>query len=80
MRPGNRYARNAPFNATLSDLFARNIALVAVCRRCKHQKLLLPSALGSVHGPDLRVEEVRARLRCGECGGVRTAELYESSR
>jgi len=43
MRPGNRYAREGGIARTLGQLVAAKMALVAVCRRCKHRRLLYPA-------------------------------------
>jgi hypothetical protein len=44
LRPGNRYARERG-GRTLGDLVRAKMALVAVCRRCKHRRLLYPANL-----------------------------------
>jgi hypothetical protein len=43
MRPGNRYAREQAFSRTLGQLIGSKMALVAICRRCKHQRVLYPA-------------------------------------
>jgi hypothetical protein len=43
MRPGNRYAREHGFSRTLGQLVESKMALVAICRRCKHQRVLYPA-------------------------------------
>jgi len=43
MRPGNRYARERGFGRTLGQLVDSKTALVAICRRCKHQRVLYPA-------------------------------------
>jgi hypothetical protein len=80
MRPGNRYARDAEERRTLGDLIQRRTALVAICRRCKHRRLLFPAALAERLGATFKVMELRKRLRCGGCRGYGTANLHESSR
>ena len=45
MRPGNRYARENGIGRTLGQLVAAKMALVAVCRRCKHRRVLYPANL-----------------------------------
>lgn len=47
MRPGNRYARQGQAGRTLGDLIASKSALVAICQRCKHRRLLYPPVLAS---------------------------------
>ena len=49
MRPGNRYARERGEGRTLGDLVRAKMALVAVCRRCKH-RLIHPANLISRFG------------------------------
>jgi hypothetical protein len=80
MRPGNRYARETEARRTLGDLVQRKTALVAICRRCKHRRLLFPAALASSLGETFKVIDLRKRLRCGGCRGYGTANLHESSR
>ena len=41
-RPGNRYARERGYSRTLGQLIESKMALVAICRRCKHQPVLYP--------------------------------------
>ena len=45
MRPGNRYARERGEERTLGELVRAKMALVAVCRRCKHRRLIYPANL-----------------------------------
>jgi hypothetical protein len=80
MRPGNRYAREAEARRTLGDLMRRKTTLVAICRRCKHRKLLFPATLAEQVGEGFKVIDLRKRLRCGGCRGYGTANLHESSR
>jgi hypothetical protein len=40
MRPANRYARESGVGRTLGQLVLAKMALVAVCRRCKHRRVL----------------------------------------
>ena len=76
LRPGNRYLREAEARKTLGDLIARKTALIAICRRCRHCRLLFPAKLGE----GTKVVDVQKRLRCGNCHGYGTANLHESSR
>jgi hypothetical protein len=69
MRPGNRYAREAQARKSLGDLIARKAALVAICRRCKHRRVLLPRSLASRLGEGFKVADLRMRLRCEGCRG-----------
>jgi hypothetical protein len=80
MRPGNRYAREAEERRTLGGLINRKTALVAICGRCKHRRLLFPGALAGQLGETFKVRDLRKRLRCGGCRGYGTANLHESSR
>ena len=79
MRPGNRYAREAGIGRTLGELVRAKMALVAVCRRCKHRRLLYPANLIPQFGEGFPAIELRERLRCSGCRG-RMANLHESSR
>jgi hypothetical protein len=63
MRPGNRYARDAEERRTLGDLIKRKTALVAICQRCKHRRLLFPAGLAERLGETFKVVEWRKRLR-----------------
>lgn len=78
MRPGNRHAR-AGQGHTRGQLLAAKMALVAVCRRCKHRAVLYPANLVDRFGTDCPSIEVRAHLRCSACR-YRSANLHESAR
>jgi hypothetical protein len=80
LRPGNRYLREAEARKTLGDLISRKTALIAICRRCKHRRLLFPAKLAGELGEGTKVVDVQKRLRCGNCHGYGTANLHESSR
>jgi hypothetical protein len=80
MRPGNRYARESEARKTLADLISRKAALVAICRRCKHRRLLFPASLASHLGESFRVAELGKRLRCQKCGCAGGANIHESTR
>lgn len=79
MRPGNRYARETGAGRTLGELVRTKIALVAVCRRCKHRRVLYPANLISRFGANFLAIELRNHLRCSACK-YRAANLHESSR
>ena len=78
MRAGNRYARES-IGRTLGDLVAAKMALVAICRRCKHRRVLFPVNYIARFGQACPAIELRKQLRCTSCRG-RTANLHESSR
>jgi hypothetical protein len=80
LRPGNRYLREAQARRTLGDLISRKTALIAICRKCKHRRLLYPAALAVQLGETFNVVDVQPRLRCGGCGRYATANLHETSR
>ena len=61
MRPGNRYAREGGIARTLGQLVAAKMALVAVCRRCKHRRLLYPANLIPQYGEDFPAVELTSR-------------------
>jgi hypothetical protein len=79
MLPDNRYARERGIGRTLAQLVAAKMALVAVCRRCKHRRLLYPANLIPLYGENFLAIELRQRMRCTSCRG-RMANLHESSR
>ena len=80
MRPGSRYWRAAEKPRTLRDLAVAKVALVAVCRRCGHQKLLFPYGLAERLGQDFPFERLAARLRCTECQALGWVVMHESVR
>jgi hypothetical protein len=79
MGAGNRYARETGIGRTLGQLVSAKIALVAVCRRCKHRRVLFPTNYISRFGEDFPAIELRKLLRCSSCRD-RMANLHESSR
>ena len=80
MRPGNRYVRQGQARRTLGDLIASKSALVAICQRCKHRRLLFPAVLASRLGEQFLVVDLPQHLRCAECNRHGAAKVYESSR
>jgi len=56
------------------------MALVAICRRCKHQRVLYPASYIERFGGDCAAIDLRERLRCSSCGGLGQVNLYESAR
>jgi hypothetical protein len=80
MRPGNRYARQRQARRTLCDLIASKSALVAICRRCRHRRLLFPPVLASRLGENFPVVDLPRRLRCAECKRHGITKVYESTR
>ena len=79
MRPANRYARESGVGRTLGQLVLAKMALVAVCRRCKHRRVLYPANFITRFGENFPAIELRKHLRCAGCWG-RVANLHESSR
>ena len=79
LRPGNRYARETGIGRTLGELVRAKMALVAVCRRCKHRRVLYPANLIPRFGETCPAIELRTRLRCSGCRG-RMANLHKSAR
>jgi hypothetical protein len=79
MRPGNRYARQGQARRTLGDLIASKSALVAICQRCKHRRLLYAPVLASRLGENFLVVNLPQHLRCAECNRHGAAKVYESS-
>jgi hypothetical protein len=79
MDPRNRDPPAQNLGRTLGQLVDHKMALVAICRRCKHQHVLYPGALIERFGDDCPASRLRNLLRCRSCG-ARTANLYESAR
>ena len=79
MRPGNRYARETGAGRTLGEMVRLKMALVAICRQCKHRRVLFPANLIARFGEDCPAIELREHLRCSNCR-YRSANLHESSR
>jgi DNA-directed RNA polymerase subunit RPC12/RpoP len=79
LRPGNRYARETGAGRTLAQLVLAKMALVAICRRCKHRRVLYPANLIFEFGEDFPAIQLRDRLRCSKCR-YRFANLHESAR
>jgi hypothetical protein len=79
MRPGNRYARERGEGRTLGELVRAKMALVAICRRCKHRRLIYPANLITRFGEGFSAIELRVRLRCTGCR-ARSPNLHESTR
>lgn len=75
MRPGNRYDRGK----TLGDLIRAKLVLLAVCRRCKHQRILWPASLTERFGENCPAIDLRPLLRCSACR-YRNANLHETGR
>jgi hypothetical protein len=53
--------------------------LSAICRRCKHQRVLYPGNYIERFGADCPAIEMREHLRCSSCRG-RMANLHKSAR
>jgi hypothetical protein len=64
---------------TLGELASAKMALVAVCRRCKHRRVLFTANLIAKYGEAFPALLLRERLRCSSCH-ARSANLHESSR
>jgi hypothetical protein len=77
MRAGNRYERE--IGRTLGQLVNEKMALLAICRRCKHRRVLFPANYISRFGENFPAIGLRGRLRCSSCRG-RMASLHESAR
>ena len=65
--------------ARLGQLVVAKMALVAICRRCKHRRVLYPANYIPRFGEECPAIMLREHLRCSSCGG-RMANLHESAR
>ena len=77
MRVPSRNDRN--LGRTLGQLMEAKMALVAICRRCKHQRVLYPANYVQRFGADCPAILLREHLRCSDCHG-KMANLQESAR
>ena len=64
---------------TLGQLAQEKMALVVVCRRCKHRRVLYPRNLIERFGEHCPAITLRRWLRCTTCR-ARSANLHESAR
>ncbi|MDX2202093.1 MAG: hypothetical protein NW223_05040 [Hyphomicrobiaceae bacterium] len=64
---------------TLGQLIDDKAALVAVCRRCKHRRLLFPARLAERLGRQFLAIDLRPRLRCTQCR-LGAPNLHEATR
>ena len=78
MRSSNRCAQET-VGRTLGQLIDAKMALVAICRRCKHQRVLYPANYIARFGKDCPAILLREHLRCGDCRG-KMANLHKSAR
>jgi hypothetical protein len=77
MRAPHRHDQGS--GRTLGQLVHAKMALVAICRRCKHQRVLYPANYIQRFGEDCLAIALREHLRCSSCCG-RLADLHESAR
>ena len=64
---------------TLGQLIHAKMALVVICRRCKHRRVLYPANYIPRFGVTCPAIELRKHLQCSRCHG-RMANLHESAR
>ncbi len=68
---------------TISDLVER-FQLYAVCTDCERMERVLIEDMLSHHGPDLTIDSLRRRLRCGQCrrrtGDIRIVYVGERAK
>ena len=79
MRSNSHGAPQRGSGRTLGQLIDDKMALVAICRRCKHQRVLYPAVYIERFGDDCPAIALRHLLRCSSCG-ARAANLHESAR
>jgi hypothetical protein len=58
---------------TLGDLGSSH-AIYAICKACNRSTRLNTDRLAAVHGSALRIDKLKRRLACSECG-ERTREI-----
>ena len=64
---------------TLGQLMDDKAALVAICKQCKHRKLLHPAQFAAQFGRHYQAIDLRTRLRCSRCH-CRAPLLHEMTR
>jgi len=79
MRTNSHGSHERGSGRTLGRLIDDKMALVAICRRCKHQRVLYPAVYIERFGHDCPAIVLRNYLRCSSCG-ARSANLHESAR
>ena len=79
MSTNGQSVRERASGRTLGQLIDDKMALVAICRRCKHQRVLYPAIHIERFGDDCPAIALRQHLRCSSCG-ARAANLHESAR
>jgi hypothetical protein len=77
---GNLYPREGGIGRTLGQLIDERMALVAICRRCKHQRVLYPANFIERFGEHCPAIELCQHLRCSSCRTRAMANLHESTR
>ena len=60
-------------------LGGKPFAVLVICRRCKHRRVLYPARLSEDLGPDFQVIDLRQRLRCSQCRAL-AANIHETTR
>jgi hypothetical protein len=65
----NRYADQRGFSRTLGQFVNSKVALVAICRRCKHRRVLYPANYIERFDADRPAIELRKHLCCSSCRG-----------
>jgi hypothetical protein len=80
IRDGSRYIQEDAIGRTLGQLIDEKMALVAICRRCRHQRVLYPANFIERFGEHCPALELRQHLRCSSCRTRAMANLHESAR
>jgi hypothetical protein len=78
--PRVRFGDTSSSRRRLSELVAARVALVVVCKRCRHEAVLFPNRLAEQHGSAAVVSTLAARMRCGACKSRGSVQIRESVR
>jgi hypothetical protein len=78
--PRIRFGDTSTTRRRLGDLVAARVALVVVCKSCRHEAVLFPNRLAEQYGSAVLVSMLAARLRCAECKTRGSVQIRESVR
>lgn len=78
MRPRPNFGQAR--RSRVADLAQSRVALVVVCKRCRHEATLFPHRLVELGADNMVVADLPRRLRCRECKTRGEVQIRESAR